>query len=51
MSENNPINGVQVGELLEFKNICAQHPEKPNAIPHSPRIGRAGRARGSSSKA
>jgi uncharacterized OsmC-like protein len=26
MSEN--INGVKVGELLEFKNICAQHLEK-----------------------
>ena len=23
MSENTPINGVQVGELVEFRNMCA----------------------------
>ena len=28
-----PINGVEVGELLEFKNICAQHPEKADRDP------------------
>ena len=33
MSENTPINGVEVGELLEFKNICAQHPDKAERNP------------------
>ena len=33
MSEHTPINGVEVGELLEFKNICAQHPEKADRNP------------------
>lgn len=33
MSENTPINGVEVGELLEFKNICAQQPEKADRNP------------------
>lgn len=31
MSEN--INGVQVDELLEFKNMCAQHLEKADRNP------------------
>ena len=31
MSEN--INGVEVGKLLEFKNTCAQHPEKAERNP------------------
>lgn len=33
MSEPSDINGVQVGDLLEFKNICAQHPEKADRNP------------------
>lgn len=33
MSENALINGMDVGELLEFKNICAQHPEKADRNP------------------
>lgn len=33
MSEKPSINGVEVGELLEFKNICAQHPEKAERNP------------------
>lgn len=33
MSENTPVNGVEVGELLEFKNICAQQPEKADRNP------------------
>lgn len=28
-----PLNGVEVGELLKFKNICAQHPEKADRNP------------------
>ena len=33
MSDITPINGVEVGELLEFKNICAQRPEKAERNP------------------
>ena len=33
MSEHTSINGVEVGELLQFKNICAQHPEKADRDP------------------
>ena len=33
MNDHPSINGVQVGELLEFKNICAQHPEKADRNP------------------
>ncbi len=33
MSEVSEINGVNVPELLEFKNICAQHPDKADRNP------------------
>ena len=33
MSDITSINGVEVGELLEFKNICAQHPDKAERNP------------------
>lgn len=33
MSENTRINGVEVGALLKFKDICAQHPEKADRNP------------------
>ena len=33
MDTTPPINGVEVGELLRFKNICVQHPEKAERNP------------------
>ena len=33
MNTPSEINGVDVAELLEFKNICAQHPEKADRNP------------------
>ena len=33
MNENTPINGVQVGELVEFRNMCARDPEKADRNP------------------
>ncbi|MBK6431220.1 OsmC family protein, partial [Candidatus Amarolinea dominans] len=33
MNENTPINGVQVGELVEFRNMCARDPEKADRSP------------------
>lgn len=33
MGESASLNGVEVGELLEFKNMCAQQPEKADRNP------------------
>lgn len=41
MSEHTSINVVEVGELLEFKNICAQHPEKADHNPAPVAVTRA----------
>ena len=35
MNNTPSITGVEVEELLEFKNICTQHPDKTERTPRS----------------